>query len=1003
MASYYGRRVTGTDDAFATTGSGTSNQRTTVHGPAPEDGFLYKVGFRGGYTDNADPCDAYLAVSATAEGLPQELLGQVGPLTINSRMTSTSTGGTFEADLPAAIPIRKGSRYAFTLQGHNGRLSHGYTDDKVLLYKRNIAAGPVPDPIGYTSADPEGTMSSWGVYQPNTRPYVPSFLVPGDGAQFATATPTFESTFFDEDELLPNGLAGDHLAAYQVVVYRQSDQAKMWDSGWVLSSPAERAAGVASIVYAGTALASGSGYWWYTRHRDRCGAVSDFTQPISFTRAAGAVVTLDGAPSGQLKATSTSFAGKYSHAAGLAMTTVRVELRRLDTSAIAYWLSPDIAKAAVSSASPGTAFTVTWAETGFPALVRGGVYEYAMQAKDSAAVWHNMSAGRRFTVNLPPSDPEDLRPTSGQLFTSPPKLTCLASDPDDSPAPGGALQLTAWYAGIPAIGNPSADANTTNWTAPTQPAGITASLARDTTDYDTSPGSFRLDLTANSSGIATTTLSYYSVRQPIYEGEAVRVAFKAQKSGASVGSLAVGLYWYNEADTLLAFSTLGSAGATSWTAYSFTGTAPAGARFFRLYFYGNTLVGGTGSWWWDSITFNGPPSTLRGVAMAYNASTGLWEKQLGAGDLPSYIQSLSWWATATDGELTAPALFGVNTFGYVQGPVVTITAPTEAQVLVTSSTTITWTCPTQVSRRVRLYKAGTGELFYDSGTATTASLSHPILTGTMYEGNYVLLVECTDSLGVTAAAALRLFSVNMATPATPAGYFVSPHVCALDTEPTAVRMSWTPVTTSLSQFLYYRLYCYPTGSPSERRLLREELDRDASEFIYYLPPSGVQMTYELEHWLLQAPELLVSVPASGTCTIELTGAVICDAQNGASVRAVLRYARSRREALVLDQTEVQTWDGGPPHVYEGSGAYKVISGVFRIVSDSVATAQAYLAGVRSLAGRRPDGTPVVACYRDELGRKVFGRVKAPLIDDRRVQRAEVTLSMTEVEYTEGAS
>jgi hypothetical protein len=100
-------------------------------------------------------------------------------------------------------------------------------------------------------------------------------------------------------------------------------------------------------------------------------------------------------------------------------------------------------------------------------------------------------------------------------------------------------------------------------------------------------------------------------------------------------------------------------------------------------------------------------------------------------------------------------------------PTVTITAPTDAQVLTTGQPTFTWTDDantTQYSRRIVVVRVSDGVTVYDSGTTVTTSQSHTpasvILQNTEF---YTATIYVTDTVGMTGSAT-RNFSASYLAP-----------------------------------------------------------------------------------------------------------------------------------------------------------------------------------------------------------------------------------------------
>lgn len=135
------------------------------------------------------------------------------------------------------------------------------------------------------------------------------------------------------------------------------------------------------------------------------------------------------------------------------------------------------------------------------------------------------------------------------------------------------------------------------------------------------------------------------------------------------------------------------------------------------------------------------------------------------------------------------------------------------------------------------------------------------------------------------------------------------------------------------------------------------------------------------------------------------------------MRAVFDSVKDRSEQLVQEQTEINTWDGGAPWLFEGPTYYHTIPMEAYVYATEDASVADILQAFRGapyepqplvkpyggLAGVRADGSAVVSCYRDERGRKLFGRLREPEVTDLRLQRADVSFLFSEQYYVESVS
>lgn len=95
---------------------------------------------------------------------------------------------------------------------------------------------------------------------------------------------------------------------------------------------------------------------------------------------------------------------------------------------------------------------------------------------------------------------------------------------------------------------------------------------------------------------------------------------------------------------------------------------------------------------------------------------------------------------------------------------VTITSPTEAQVVTTAAPTISWTFSpgSQTNRRVRIYAdALLTTLQHDSGVLGTSTQSYTVPAGSIFNGQtYYAIVDITTTTGIPGQSDVRSFSTS---------------------------------------------------------------------------------------------------------------------------------------------------------------------------------------------------------------------------------------------------
>jgi hypothetical protein len=413
--------------------SGTDNLRGTFFGALPEDAHLYSMGFYAGYYDSGDP--------ATAKGglynASRELLRESEAATLDNRFIENNDGALIDSlDFDETVIGDAGDRYVLAILGYNGAFSHGQDNTPAFMYRSNRGGTTLPDPLS-SAGDPQTRITIWVNYEANVKPDKPSDLTPADGGTTTDTTPLYEGDFTDDNEVMPNGLTSDYLTAYQIQVRSVSSDGAttgtlVWDSGVKVASETERDNARFSRSHGGSALTAGSRYQMRARVQDRHGAWSDWShgQFVSeawqdFLVTGAGIITLDGTPTGRTTDTTPDFQGRYHHVLGTAATHVKIQLWSGNTFLKE---TTEIAKAISSSASPGTLFTITAAESAFGTLNDGTNYKYRIAAK-SGGVYSEYSAFRTFKTNTKPTTPTNLRPAGGATSTLP-LITFQSTDPD---------------------------------------------------------------------------------------------------------------------------------------------------------------------------------------------------------------------------------------------------------------------------------------------------------------------------------------------------------------------------------------------------------------------------------------------------------------------------------------------------------------------------------------------------------------------------------------------
>lgn len=467
---YLGRaHGTGTsaDQIITDTGTLADDQmRASTYGRTTQHLWLRKLGAHLGKYTGTGTNARIAAYAAASDFTPTNRLALVNLFAVNTTMTSATEGFDYEQTINVADVGPSSTKAAFIVSGTRiaiavendgpATLAHGMVqradshfpagqDDQ---FRDKFSVVSPPDPFGSFTPSTQGVCSYWAVCDTNDAPLVP---INRTTLNVDTLIPTFEGDFRDLNGAYGTGNggydAGDYMKTYRIQVRRQSDAVTFWNPGSFTASSSERTANRFSRAYAGNTLVRGTVYEWRCYVTDYAGASSDWSTWLAFTTSAQGTVTAQTTPSGkQDTLTPGPFTARWTHATGLSMTHARVIINYqgrtyLDSGILDV---PDV----LSSASPGTLFTIAFA-TAFPATnMTSGDFTWRILGRDSAANWSNDSAQISFSVDKSPDTPGGLHPVSGTVTTTYPLLTFQMGDDDDTSGTG----LTAFVEILDASG-----------------------------------------------------------------------------------------------------------------------------------------------------------------------------------------------------------------------------------------------------------------------------------------------------------------------------------------------------------------------------------------------------------------------------------------------------------------------------------------------------------------------------------------------------------------------
>ena len=226
-----------------------------------------------------------------------------------------------------------------------------------------------------------------------------------------------------------------------------------------------------------------------------------------------------------------------------------------------------------------------------------------------------------------------------------------------------------------------------------------------------------------------------------------------------------------------------------------------------------------------------------------------------------------------------------------------------------------------------------------------------------------------------------------------------------DPWPTAIRVSWDATEIGiLDGWQRYVIRRSASAGPDMAERIVAEITSPGD--IAFLDPevvSGVEYAYRVSQVQMIGLDEVESEPIEATAAVTLRGAVLHDTQDVDGLRLVLGSVQERVETWVTNQVELETWGGGPPYLLE-TGLDGVVVAVearlYRRPGDGEDTVLDRLAAFRALRGTRADGSPVGVCYRDERGRRHYGRLREPEIADQRLMRGDVAFEVWETGQAE---
>lgn len=935
-----------------------------------------------------------VALYAKSGSAPAQLLGYSGVINPSTAMTTWDGGAFYESDVafcadgPSnnSIPIPSGTIPVFAVLPTGADLGIGQFDSDGSLYDPNhysrTGLSTPPDPFGSASVSVEGNLTISLYCDENEAPVAPINRGPSGTINEIDDFPMY-ADFRDRNG--PGGLSGgtdlgDYMYRYKVQVRRQSDAAVMWDPAVFNASPAEIASDHFEVDYAGTVLTRGVTYEWKTWQYDHFNAKGGESSWLAFTPANQGFVTLNGNPVSTVIDNTPDFDFSWTHQSSESTNSVRLQLYQGNTLAYTSGIITD-------STASGASGQITWAESGLGTLYASGLpwgqtWKYEIQGRDTSGNWSDYSARRQFKTDASPSIPDGLSPANDEIVTDYPLLTFQLSDADNDSGSGlvGKVRIRT----TPVVPNPSFATDFSGWAFNNATAGITYAGSWDgALSSDGTGGSGKIAISANSSGAGSGVVYRVDEWYPVEAGEVYVTTMQARTDNTNVRPVPA-VRWYESDQTTLI--TTASADTTyaptinTWQLRTMTATAPALAKWARLtvLVYLNTSSV-TGNAWWDVYT---PESSIRRIRTAtYNATSGLWEVQTDAEDLPDF-GDVEWNAYGYDGTLYSGAVTSEASavksptayFTFADGPTAEITSPTDGGTITSSTPTVTWTSTDQNRYRLTFYETGTTTVAYQRGWVVSAAQEWTVPAGYLHN-NHVYDIELIVEDNQPLQGFAQIVTVEGAFTGPPAATGFSATPIAVDDNdpwPTAIQVQWDATSEPGGTFVGYYLYRDDIGLTG--RPYKTFPSPDQTSWVDPVPASGREYTYALRVVGQRDLDRVTSARVYASATVTLKGVVLCDVNNPYTYRAVLDDVQSRDRNRKRDEQTFMVGANKEPITFRSPTSYWEIPGEYRIIPPNGASEKVAAIAQRAAALDALEEQDPVVCYRDERGTVLFGRI-----------------------------
>jgi len=327
--------------------------------------------------------------------------------------------------------------------------------------------------------------------------------------------------------------------------------------------------------------------------------------------------------------------------------------------------------------------------------------------------------------------------------------------------------------------------------------------------------------------------------------------------------------------------------------------------------------------------------------MPYNPSTGYFEVASGVTIKKAYY----WQALAYDGYLysgedaTVEAnakLSRAATFTFVDGPIVTITSPTNGGTITNSATPLVWVCSTQATFQWQMFRTrpGTPEKattqLFTVASATTKTFTPP--SGLARKGDtvrYYLKVIDGSNLFTEISTSVLL---TYAPPPTPTNFSATPYKVRSERQQTAIWLAWDQ--TDQPNFIAYLIYRDDSLDPIAR--IENAL---TTIMVDYAANSGENHTYELVQIVRSSDGLIEnpSDPATASAYIKFSGIVLYHENDPEGARIVLEAWDERSSDQSGSDVILNPWSANAPVTVRGPAVWYLSQLTLPLITDDAST------------------------------------------------------------------